>query len=623
MNVYRRFLHILKHRGEDLVLFEITMRMIGILVGAFVSFSVPYIIKINLASLADAVVFDVQTIFFICVFAISIAILLYLALLEIVGLCHIAHSFQRNERPSIVATLRFSGKKALHILHAYGLTATLLVLLGVLLFPILNINPRLFQVFDLPWSLYKEHSAVDIAETFRVISYFFLLYLGFRSIFTFHIFASKQYSLFTSLRESWQLTKLHKKPHELFAWGFLVPILITIGLFLLSTVLFFVAVGIINTIFGLLFSVFPQDTSIMLYASWIYVMTALLSVLVAPISVTAICAYIEVRIPHVLGRDSSMSLEYTSKYHAGWHIFHKKKNIIFGGLIAFIIFAAVAQANILIADPVQEKPISISHRGFGAVENTVEGFNNAIQQGANGIETDIQRLADGTVIIYHDDTFARLDGIDRKVSSMTLVELKEQGVSVLTIDQLIDFMRKEYYRAQKAGLPCTYWLLEIKAYEGTAAVVDIGRYIYEQLYKNGLLSCTFVGSFDQKAITDLELMYPKLSTNMYLIGLPLDQIRAQEVDAYTVEHTVIENIKPSLKQKATLFVWTVNSVVDMKRMALLGVDGIITDRLDTLYSYLLQSYEFDIQKKGAVRVFGKWFTIDIGSLWRFDIRYRL
>lgn len=623
MNVYRRFLHILKYRGEDLVLFEITMRAIGILVGAFVSLSVPYIIKINLASLADAVVFDAQNIFFICIFAISVAALLYLALLEIVGLCHIAHSLQRHERPSIVATLRFSAKKALHIVHAYGLTATLLVFIGVLLFPILNINPRLFQVFDLPWSLYKEHSVVDIAGAFRVISYFALLYLGFRSIFTFHIFASKQYSLFASLKESWQLTKLHKKPHELFAWGFLVPITVTIGLFLFSIVLFFIGIGIINTLLGLLFSVFPQDTSIMLYASWVYVLTAVLSVLVAPISVTAICAYIEVRIPRVLGRDSSHSFEQVPMHHPGWRILHKKKNIIFGGLIAFILFATVAKANILILDPVHMTPLSISHRGIGEIENTIDGFKKAIELGAKGIETDIQRLADGTVIVYHDDTFSRLHSIDRKVSSMTLLELKEQGVSVLTLDQLIDFMRKEHRQAQRQGQSCINWLLEIKAYEGTTAVVDIGREIYEKLRVNGLLNCVYVGSFDQKAIVDLELMYPKLSTNMYLIGKPIDQVRAQLVDAYTVEHTVIEDTKPYLRSNAMLFVWTVNTLADMKRTALLGVEGIITDRLDTLHTYLLHSYEADIERKGVVSVFGKWFTIDLGSLWKFDIRYSL
>ncbi|MGK2858915.1 MAG: glycerophosphodiester phosphodiesterase [Thermoanaerobaculia bacterium] len=45
------------------------------------------------------------------------------------------------------------------------------------------------------------------------------------------------------------------------------------------------------------------------------------------------------------------------------------------------------------------------HRGDRrrALENTPEAFSIALGEGADGIETDVRRLADGTLVLFHDD----------------------------------------------------------------------------------------------------------------------------------------------------------------------------------------------------------------------------
>ena len=45
------------------------------------------------------------------------------------------------------------------------------------------------------------------------------------------------------------------------------------------------------------------------------------------------------------------------------------------------------------------------HRGDRrrALENTLESFSIALGDGADGIETDVRRLADGTLVLFHDD----------------------------------------------------------------------------------------------------------------------------------------------------------------------------------------------------------------------------
>ena len=46
-------------------------------------------------------------------------------------------------------------------------------------------------------------------------------------------------------------------------------------------------------------------------------------------------------------------------------------------------------------------------------------------QGANGIETDVQRTKDGVLVLFHDDTLDRVSDGTGKLSDYTLKELRK------------------------------------------------------------------------------------------------------------------------------------------------------------------------------------------------------
>jgi glycerophosphoryl diester phosphodiesterase len=202
-------------------------------------------------------------------------------------------------------------------------------------------------------------------------------------------------------------------------------------------------------------------------------------------------------------------------------------------------------------------------------------------------------------------------------------DIQKLQVDMVFVDEVLSLIVKEKKDALREKRQCITWLLEIKSYEGSMAVVEMGGVLFNTLKQKNILDCVFIGSFDQQAITDLEIMYPELQTNMYLIGQPEDVHTTKTVDAYTIEHTSIEYIKPYLPTGALFFAWTVNALSDMKRVSVLGVQGIITDRIDVLQTYIVQSFEQDKQGRGVVRIFGKWFIIDLGTLWKFNIQYAL
>lgn len=68
----------------------------------------------------------------------------------------------------------------------------------------------------------------------------------------------------------------------------------------------------------------------------------------------------------------------------------------------------------------------VAHRGawHGAPENSLAAIERAIAVGADIVELDIRKSADGELFIMHDDTLLRMAGIDRDAETFTIAELQ-------------------------------------------------------------------------------------------------------------------------------------------------------------------------------------------------------
>lgn len=67
-----------------------------------------------------------------------------------------------------------------------------------------------------------------------------------------------------------------------------------------------------------------------------------------------------------------------------------------------------------------------AHRGASGTlpENTMAAFELAIQQGADGIELDVQRTADGVLVVCHDEEILRLTCQNGSIAGMTFEQLR-------------------------------------------------------------------------------------------------------------------------------------------------------------------------------------------------------
>lgn len=81
-------------------------------------------------------------------------------------------------------------------------------------------------------------------------------------------------------------------------------------------------------------------------------------------------------------------------------------------------------------EKVSRTPLIIGHRGASAQapENTLAAFQLAINQGADGVEFDVQLAADGVPVVIHDYDLRRTGGRNEKVTALSSTELAKVDV---------------------------------------------------------------------------------------------------------------------------------------------------------------------------------------------------
>lgn len=225
-----------------------------------------------------------------------------------------------------------------------------------------------------------------------------------------------------------------------------------------------------------------------------------------------------------------------------------------------------------------ESEVAITaHRGasIAAPENTMAAFRRAMEAGATYAELDVQRTADGRIIVLHDGDVMRMGGDPRKVKDLTAAEL-----------QAIDVGRK--YDPEFAGeVPPT--LEEVIALvrgrmkinvELKYNVPDPGLVpaVIELLRREDFLDQVVITSLDYAALKQVESLEPRLHTG-HIVTAAVGNVLRSEADFLSLNSA---RASASLVRKAHaagkgVHVWTVNEPEVMLRMIERGVDNIITD----------------------------------------------
>ncbi len=222
--------------------------------------------------------------------------------------------------------------------------------------------------------------------------------------------------------------------------------------------------------------------------------------------------------------------------------------------------------------------LRIAHRGASgyAPENTLASFKKALELGVDGIELDVHLSKDGKVVVMHNTLInIRTNGFGF-VSRKSLEELKKlnvgKGEKIPTLQEVLDLVDRK--------VPMH---VELKG-KGTAkpVAVIIKEYIQKKKWK---YSYFFVSSFHHQELRDFKKLLPQVKVGALIIGIIIRlDAYINEFNAYSLNlwlPFVRESVVKSAHEKGlNVFVYTVNSEKDIKRMKEMGVDGIFSDYPD-------------------------------------------
>jgi len=99
----------------------------------------------------------------------------------------------------------------------------------------------------------------------------------------------------------------------------------------------------------------------------------------------------------------------------------------------------------------RRRPLVLGHRGASAqvAENTVAAFSRARELGADGVELDVRRSADGVLMVHHDFAIAGLGPL----VELTFAEVRAARPAIPTFDEALDACRGLVMNAEVKCLP--------------------------------------------------------------------------------------------------------------------------------------------------------------------------
>ncbi|MGW5604241.1 glycerophosphodiester phosphodiesterase [Streptomyces rochei] len=230
-------------------------------------------------------------------------------------------------------------------------------------------------------------------------------------------------------------------------------------------------------------------------------------------------------------------------------------------------------------------PIAFAHRGGAAdgLENTLRQFRRAVEAGYRYIETDVHATRDGKLVAFHDATLDRVTDGAGRIADLTWSTVRRARVAGREPVPLFEDLL--------AAFPDVRWNVDVKAEPALAPLLElIGR--------TDTWDRVCVGSFSEARVVRAQrLAGPRLATSYGTRGVLNLRLRSWGVPAAPRRSAVAAQVpeaqsgiqvvdrrfvRAAHARGLQVHVWTVNDPGRMHRLLDLGVDGIMTDHIDTL-----------------------------------------
>ncbi|GAB7107009.1 glycerophosphodiester phosphodiesterase [Streptomyces phaeofaciens JCM 4814] len=230
-------------------------------------------------------------------------------------------------------------------------------------------------------------------------------------------------------------------------------------------------------------------------------------------------------------------------------------------------------------------PIPFAHRGGDAdgLENTVAQFRRAVEAGYRYVETDVHATRDGRLVAFHDATLDRLTDGAGRIADLPWADVQQARVAgqepVPLFEELLETFPEVRWNIDIKAEPALHPLLNLIARTDAWDRVCVGSFSEARVVRaQRLAGPRLATSYGTRGVLNLRLrswgVPARLRRSAVAAQVPEAQSGIQVVDSRFVRAAHARGLQ--------VHVWTINDPERMHRLLDLGVDGIMTDHIDTL-----------------------------------------
>lgn len=576
--MFKEWKKFVKYNLGSLVLYEILYKFIFVLVMLpFTYQCLNWIIKYSKYSYITrnnifAILKKPSSILMIAVYLFVLSAYFMIELYSVnIGFHYSAHGYKMG----LFRLFSSSVKAFFKLLHpkyfiwlVYSLLMTLLFSYPILIDVLTKIKlPKALRVF---WKKYIIGN--DVVKVLLLVLAVICIYAFIRGIFAMSVSIYENKGFFQSLKESFRLSK--KRTKQIFGYGLVANAVLLLAYALLYAVILILCTLVIYFFVkrSLALTLFIVVNQRLKYYMYFVMMSVSMLVNYSLINLFYFRFKREDGLDDVFIPTRNVKLP-GKRYRLRFYGVCVLVLLLSGYYFANIIYNG-ANTAISVLDSVQ----ICAHRGSSvrAPENTLESVELAIEELADYVEIDVQLTKDGEVVLLHDPSLERTTGEKKKIWEVTFSELEAldaggwhseeyAGTRIPTLEEVLKVCKGKIIMN-----------IEIKGDKHNEGIEDK---VVELIEKYDMEKQCVVTSMSYSSLKKVKERNSKIKTGFITAMIYGNIYDRKYVDFLSlksvfVTETTVQNAHSKGKE---VYVWTVNSEMELERMKNLGVDNIITD----------------------------------------------
>lgn len=241
-------------------------------------------------------------------------------------------------------------------------------------------------------------------------------------------------------------------------------------------------------------------------------------------------------------------------------------------------------------------PLAFAHRGGAkyepndGIENSMAAFGNAVGMGYRYLETDVHATSDGVLVAFHDETLDRVTDRQGRIADLPFSEVEKARIGgrepIALLEDLLDTWPDARFnidvKEANAIEPLVRAVERTKAHGRICVSSFSGRRVKRA---RKLLGPEVASGLAPLGIALVRLPLPRALGRLLVADVPCVQVPVSYYGFRILTKGFVDLAHALGKQ---VHVWTVDEADEMRALLDLGVDGLITDRIDTLRDVLTE-----------------------------------